>query len=242
MFRKLLLVLFIVMVSFLFLPNEAAAAGCEVASLVFSEVDYSILGAEDSEFVELYFVADANITNCELRSINDGAGDLIFATADLTGNYSAGDLLVIGNVPAATISLMSGGAVCTDDCLDNGPRDGIALVDTSSETVMAAISWEGNFEYLGFTSTNISADSGCEEPGGTGSPDPTGSCQNGPIAGNGDWYYADPTPGAVGPTAVTMSGFNASAASGLAQVLGLSFVLLALTGIAGWMLKRGQHT
>lgn len=229
MFRKMLLVVVIVTVSFLFLPDEVAAANCDPANIKFSEIDYDNAGTDDAEFVELYFVGAANVTNCELHLINGGT-DSDYNTVDLTGSYAAGQFVVIGNSgmsPSPDISLG-----CSTGCIQNGSQDGFALVDTTGGgvNVVAAISYEGAFTYEGVESTDI----GCMEPE-TNPSTAFGSCQNGSTG----WQYLDPpTPGSAGPTAVTMSAFTVGATSNAARVLGLTALLLAIIGFTGWILNR----
>lgn len=217
MFRKMLLVLFIVVGAFLFLPDEAAAANCDPNNIIFSEIDYSQPGTDNNEFVEIYFVNATTVSECEVHIVS-GSGSFVTGFS-LAGSYAGGEFLVLG--PLTQVILNGTG--------------GVALVDTQGgNSVQQFISFEGVIDnYLGATSTDI----GCVDEGTTVSQ----SCQNGPEPGHGDWYNADPTPDSAGPTAITMSAFSAGSSSNAAQVLGLSFILLTLTGFAGWLLSRRQQ-
>src|SRR6185312_3555649 len=104
--------------------------------LVINELDYDNVGTGDtSEFIEIYnpSSADADLTGITIYLVN-GNGNQTYATIDLTsvGSLASHDYLVIAgsNVTAANGNKYDPGWGTGGDKIQNGPPDGIALVDT----------------------------------------------------------------------------------------------------------------
>lgn len=114
--------------------------------LVINEVDYDQIGSDMAEFIEIYnpSTAPISLANKQLLLIN-GSGGAIYATIDLgTGTLAAGGYLVIAGanvtVSAPATKLDPG---WTQDEVQNGAPDGIALIDNLTHTLIDALSYEG---------------------------------------------------------------------------------------------------
>jgi hypothetical protein len=115
-------------------------------SLVINEVDYDQLSTDTGEFVELYNPGGLpySTTNIALVFIN-GSTSAEYLRFDLSsvGSLAAGDRWVV----ASSTVTVAGGTDQTfalaQDNIQNGGPDGLALIDTSSCTVIDAISYEG---------------------------------------------------------------------------------------------------
>ncbi len=122
---------------------QAAAGG-----LVINEVDYDNVGTDTAEFVEIYNASSApiDLTGFSLLLVN-GANNAVYRTVDLgpAGTLAAGQFLVVG----ATSVVAASGALKIDlgaltDIVQNGAPDGVALVDTSTNKLVDALSYEGS--------------------------------------------------------------------------------------------------
>lgn len=96
------------------------------AHLVLNEVDYDQVGADTGGFVEIANTgtAAATLDSVVLVLVNGGDG-AEYARKPLTGTLAAGAKLVVDVDP------------------QNGAPDGLALVDTASEALLDALSYEG---------------------------------------------------------------------------------------------------
>jgi len=116
--------------------------------LVINEVDYDNIGTDSSEYLELLNPSASPISLAGLAIVLvNGATNTEYATIDLSS---------IGTLPAAKYLVIAGSAVTvpssalkvdplwTQDEIQNGGPDGIALVDTVKQTVIDAISYEGS--------------------------------------------------------------------------------------------------
>jgi cytosine/adenosine deaminase-related metal-dependent hydrolase len=129
--------------------TKTAAISIAVADpnghLVINEVDYDSIGTDTLEFIEIYNPATTakNLTNLAVVLVN-GSNGLEYARINLTpaGSLPAGGYLVIANTavttPTGTLRLALAG-----NTLQNGAPDGVALVDTSTSTLIDALSYEG---------------------------------------------------------------------------------------------------
>jgi large repetitive protein len=93
---------------------------------VINEIDYDQVGADTGGFVELKNIGDASATldGIALVLVNGGDGQE-YDRAELTGSLAAGAYLVI-EIEA-----------------QNGSPDGVALVDTETDALLDALSYEG---------------------------------------------------------------------------------------------------
>jgi hypothetical protein len=122
--------------------------------LVINEVDYDQINTDNAEYVEIYNPTNAavSLANVGLVLIN-GNNNAAYPTAtsilDLSsqGSIPAGGYLVIAGstltVPATAMKFDPG---WTTDAVQNGAPDGVALVDTSSHTLIDALSYEGEIK------------------------------------------------------------------------------------------------
>ena len=128
--------------------------------LVINEVDYDQVGADTAEFVEIYnpSTAPISLANKQLLLIT-GSDDTIYTTVNLgTGTLAPGGYLVVAganvSVGAPATKLDPG---WTQDEVQNGAPDGIALIDNMTHTLIDAISYEGLMIMVnlpGFTGTS----------------------------------------------------------------------------------------
>lgn len=123
--------------------NVVAATG----GLVINEVDYDQIVADVAEFIEVYngTGAPVSLAGHALVLVNGGSG-ATYATIDLSpaGSLAGGQYLVVGaaivTVPIGVLKLDFPGA---QDQVQNGAPDGIALVNTTTNTLIDALSYEG---------------------------------------------------------------------------------------------------
>jgi lamin tail-like protein/Big-like domain-containing protein len=118
------------------------------AKLVINEVDYDMVGTDTAEFVEIAnpSTTPATLAGLQLVLVN-GATSTVYDTIDLSplGSLAAGQYLVIAgpNVTAAPGALTLN-PVWTQDQIQNGAPDGLALIDSVTHTVLDALSYEGS--------------------------------------------------------------------------------------------------
>ena len=125
--------------------NVAAGA----ARLVLNELDYDQVGTDSAEFVELYNGTGAavSLAGYTLYFVNGGASPATsYRTVSLAaaGTLAAGQYLVVGDptvTPAQGALFVATGAAT--DAIQNGPPDGVALVDATRNALVDALSYEG---------------------------------------------------------------------------------------------------
>ncbi|MEQ9498560.1 MAG: lamin tail domain-containing protein [Deltaproteobacteria bacterium] len=136
------------------IDNQSLEAGSNMATfttggapgggLVINEVDYDQPGGDTTEFVELYngTASAVSLANLALVFVN-GNTDAEYLRVDLSqaGSLEAGGYLVLGNATIASASF-----VLEDSTVQNGAPDGIALVNTQTQEVIDAVSYEGRIE------------------------------------------------------------------------------------------------
>jgi hypothetical protein len=179
--------------------------------LVINEVDYDQPGTDTMEFVELYNPTAAAIplANLALILVNGAAapaGEYSRVLLGPAGAIAAGGYLVIAT-PAVTVQ--GSGVLYTPpvaewpatNAVQNGPSDGMLLVDTAALTVIDRLSYAGSVSVnlAGFGTVNL------VEGTATTAVDsssivrsiarlPNGTDTNDAAA---DWHVATPTPGAA---------------------------------------------
>jgi hypothetical protein len=133
------------------LGASMATANITVSSatnLVINEVDYDSVGTDTTEFVEIYNPTGAaiDLTNVSLVLVN-GATSTQYLALSLApaGSLAPGGYLVV----ADSAAVVDAGAkrinfTTAQDSVQNGAPDGLALVDTSTHTVIDALSYEGS--------------------------------------------------------------------------------------------------
>jgi lamin tail-like protein/Big-like domain-containing protein len=126
--------------------------------LVINEVDYDQVGTDSAEYVEIYNPSGSAISlaGIELVLVN-GSNSAVYDTVDLSG---AGTLASKSFVVVAGAGVtVGGGAKKVDpgwvsDRIQNGPPDGLALVDINQHAVLDTLSYEGSITQV--TITNVS--------------------------------------------------------------------------------------
>lgn len=127
-------------------PRDVTDLG-RAARLVINEVDYDQPGPDTAEFVEIYNAGPgiADLTNVSLELVN-GLNSTSYQSIDLTslGSLAAGQYLVVGSASVVS-GLPPGTASLTqlDNFIQNGTPDGVALIHTTNETLLDALSYEG---------------------------------------------------------------------------------------------------
>jgi len=118
--------------------------------LLINEVDYDQPGTDADEFVEIFNATGApiNLSGLALVLVN-GSDDSEYDRIDLgpAGTLGAGEYLVVGSstllatVPGTALTLTFGAAT---NNVQNGGPDGLAIIDTTTSTVLDALSYEGS--------------------------------------------------------------------------------------------------
>jgi len=116
--------------------------------LVINEVDYDEVGTDTAEYVEIFNPSSspATLAGLQLVLVN-GATSTVYDTVDLSpsGTLAAGQYLVVAGshvtVPASAMKL---DPVWSQDQIQNGAPDGLALIDSVTHTVIDALSYEGS--------------------------------------------------------------------------------------------------
>ena len=132
-------------------PTEAKAleAAAPVSHLVINEVDYNQAGTDAAEYLEIYNPTSSAVplANLAVLFVNGGlTPPTVYLTVDISsaGSLGAGQYLVLKaaavTVPAGALKIDFTG---TTNIIQNGNPDGVALVNTSTTTVIDALSYGG---------------------------------------------------------------------------------------------------
>jgi len=122
--------------------------------IVLNEADYDNVGTDTTEYLELFNPSGSvtSLAGLQVVLVN-GATNAPYQTIDLAplGSLAAGKYLVIApdtvTVPTGVLQL---DPLWTQDQLQNGAPDGIALIDSVTKTVIDAISYEGAITAVAF--------------------------------------------------------------------------------------------
>ena len=137
------------------------ANGFELESLVINEIDYDQPGSDTEEFIEIYNPTSSEISlnGIRLYLVNGGTfsdyDEYFFS--DL-GSMQPGQYLVVGSnsvltsLPPGTISMPLNGSI------QNGSSDGVVLIDTSDNSIIDSVSYEGNLTGVTITDLSITID------------------------------------------------------------------------------------
>ena len=113
--------------------------------LVINELDYDQAGTDTKSFIEIYNGTGAVVTLADFAVVLiDGGGNTEYARFLLSSagaTLPIGGYLVIRN-PAVQLPNGTLAIAATGDFLQNGP-DGVALINTTTKTVVDAVSYEG---------------------------------------------------------------------------------------------------
>jgi large repetitive protein len=151
--------------------SATITAGASVGGFVINEIDYDQAGTDATEYVELYNGTSATIdlSNYEVVFVNGNSATApaIYGTISLAsaGTLPAGGYLVLGSAnvvadpSAITLTITNkGGQASLDptgiptDIIQNGARDGVALINTSTGTLTDALAYEGSFNPIAIPS------------------------------------------------------------------------------------------
>lgn len=140
--------------------RNAAGPMPEPGALVINEVDYDQIGADNAEMIELYNAGagDVALDSLALIFVN-GLNDSEYRRVelDLAGpTLAAGDYLVIAmdGVAVAPSALV----IRDNNTTQNGAPDGLLLFDTATETVLDALSYEGEITAASITGVTAAID------------------------------------------------------------------------------------
>ncbi len=114
--------------------------------LVINEVDYDNVGIDTAEYIELFNPTGSSVSLAGLAVVlvNGSTGD-VYDTIDLSSveTLAAGEYLVIAGPNVDVNGAKHIDPVWSQDQIQNGAPDGLALVDTVTKTVLDALSYEG---------------------------------------------------------------------------------------------------
>jgi hypothetical protein len=114
--------------------------------LVINEVDYDQVGTDAGEFVEIYNPGPAPVSLDGVAVVFvNGADNAEYQRINLNGTLNPGSYAVIA---APTLTVQNGALVfrfaLDENSIQNGSPDGIAIIDTATNTVLDAVSYEGS--------------------------------------------------------------------------------------------------
>ncbi len=129
--------------------NLTVNASVATTGLVINEVDYDQVGTDSTEYIEIYNPTASAISLSGIKVfLVNGNGNATYTVVDLSSGVSlaANSYLVIANAAflgtiTASVEITLPG---TSDLVQNGAPDGIALVDTNTNTIVDAFSYEGS--------------------------------------------------------------------------------------------------
>lgn len=180
--------------------------------LVINEVDYDQANTDTKEYVELYNpgATALDVGGLQIVLVN-GANKELYATIDLSpvGSLASGEYLVIAgpnvSVPPSATKL---DPVWTQDEIQNGAPDGIALIDSVGRVVLDALAYEGavtDVTFPGFATPVSLVEGTALDPAVADSNTAAGSLCRGPNGQDtdnaaADWRFCSAsTPGVANP-------------------------------------------
>ncbi len=122
--------------------------GTPASSLIINEIDYDNIGTDSIELVELLNIGSTSLSLAGLKvSLVNGATNAAYQTIDLgsVGSLDAGQYLVLTSQYTLGVSTTAKriDPQWTQDQIQNGPMDGLAVFDSVTLTVLDALSYEG---------------------------------------------------------------------------------------------------
>lgn len=130
------------------IKNYVIVLNSAAPRLVINEVDYDQVGTDTAEYIELYNPSSspASLAGLQVVLVN-GATNTVYSTINLSsaGSLAGGRYLVIAGtqvvVPAGAMRI---DPVWSQDQIQNGAPDGVALIDGVTHTLLDALSYEGS--------------------------------------------------------------------------------------------------
>lgn len=118
------------------------------ASLIINEVDYDNIGDDTIEMVELLNITSGSLSLAGLKvALVNGSTNATYQTIDLgsVGSLDAGQYLVLTSAGTLGVSTTAKriDPQWTQDQIQNGPMDGLAVFDSVTLTVLDALAYEG---------------------------------------------------------------------------------------------------
>ena len=199
--------------------NTASGDGCSstcatevvnTGGLVINEVDYDQAATDATSFIEIFNGSNASIPLANLAIVLvNGGNNTEYARFALSGagaSLAPGQFLVVANtnvtVPGGAIKFVPTG-VANTDFMQNGAPDAVALINTSNNTLIDALSYEGSITAA--TITGFAAAVNLVEGTAFATADTNDNLNSLSRSPNGqdtnnasaDWALATPTPGAA---------------------------------------------
>jgi hypothetical protein len=126
--------------------------------LVINEVDYDMIGTDNAEYIEIFNPTGAAISLNNVAIVLINGANAPNACPAYPSATSTIDLSPAGSIPAGGYLVIAGANIAvnppslkldpapgwTQDEVQNGSPDGIALVDTAAGTLIDALSYEGS--------------------------------------------------------------------------------------------------
>jgi hypothetical protein len=197
---------------FVILAVLLVAGPARAQPLLINEVDYDQIGTDNDEFLEILnaSASNVNLADYTLYFVN-GSGNTVYLTIPLApaGIIGPGQYLVIcsNSVTPAPGALIIRFATASNN-IQNGAPDGIALVNTATNSLVDSLSYEGAMTAVTLPGVGlVTLVHGTAIPAATADSNTIveSLCRvsNGHASGNDldDWHLlATPTPGAANAT------------------------------------------
>lgn len=122
--------------------------GSAAPTLVINEVDYDNISTDNAEYIELVNTSAQSIMLAGLKLVLvNGGTSTAYSTIDLAGagSLAAGQFLVVANAGVSVNAQAKKlDPLWTQDEIQNGSPDGVALIDDVTHTLLDALSYEGS--------------------------------------------------------------------------------------------------
>ncbi|MEO8699156.1 MAG: lamin tail domain-containing protein [Kofleriaceae bacterium] len=129
------------------IKNYVLALRSAAPRIVINEVDYDQVGTDTAEFIELYNPGGGAVSLAGLQVVLvNGATGAVYDTIDLApaGSLAPDRYLVIAGPSVSVPGGVKLDPVWSQDQIQNGAPDAIALIDPVTRTVIDALSYEGS--------------------------------------------------------------------------------------------------
>ncbi len=141
--------------------GSPSCAPCQLDHLIINEIDYDTVGSDNAEFVEIYNNTGATVDLTPIRLVLiNGNGNATYLNLSLAagGSLQQGQYLVVANAAfVAPPGVVKVNFAKANDNIENGAPDGVALVDTSTMTLLDALSYEGPMTMATVTGVGVTS-------------------------------------------------------------------------------------